>query len=104
VAFSVPRIQQADQVSQRAQDQVVQLANKLDKQPLLGGVLLEDIVFVQNVARRVGHGLGRRYLGYIITKQDQTGNLINSPSSESDPKIELGLVSSTSMTCSLWVF
>jgi hypothetical protein len=104
MAFGSNQVRQSDSDIQRLSSNLRSLAARLDKCPLISGVLLPDVTFTQNQVRRVGHTLGRAYLGYLVVKQNATGNLVNSPSSESDNKVELGLVSSTTMTCSLWVF
>ena len=108
MSFNVARIQLGgsspkDVAAQRAHDQVVKLGSRLDTIPILEGSLLADIEFTAGTTRRIGHGLGRPYRGFLITLQTAAGTLVHTPAAEAS-KNELALTPSATMTASLWIF
>ena len=88
---------ETSQLQRNTADFVQQLLDN----PLLDGVLLEDID-VTTTATAFSHGLGREPRGYIIVKANASVTIYVTTSTT--PKTTLKLTGSGTATISLWVF
>ena len=73
------------------------------KNPVLDGILLEDIVLGTS-STDVPHKLGRAARGYIPVKMNASANVYDEESSNSNKENFLKLKASASVTVNLWVF
>ena len=84
-------------------ESVGSLVLQLNANPLLSGELIRG-VSINNISPQkniVRHRLGRKVKGAIVVLQSKEGNVSAIPSSNSS---EIYLLTSVSMTVSLWVF
>lgn len=88
-------------------NEVVALARAVIRVPIAFGNLLTNVNFSAGVASHVQHGLGRPYLGYIITASHTpaSGTLVVSPlpSGKTTDKF-IGLTSAVTATFDILVF
>ncbi len=92
-----------DQDSELFQQNVKNFVKRLEDNPLLDGVLIENIVFSGAVTVNQAHKLGRKPRGWIIT--DLTGGLVDVARNvgDFDDKF-LSLAASAACVVSVWVF
>ena len=92
-----------DQGTQLSRENVKKFVKPIEDNPLLDGVLIEDIIFSGAVTVNVTHKLGRKPRGWILT--DLTGGLVDVARNTGafDDKF-LSLASSAACTISIWVF
>ena len=85
------------------ENNIKDFARQLEDNPILDGILIEDIVFSGAVTVIVPHKLGRKPRGYILT--DVTGGLaiIARNAGAWDDKF-LSLASSRACIIAIWVF
>jgi hypothetical protein len=92
-----------DQGTQLSRENVKKFVKVLEDNPLLDGVLIEDIVFSGAVTVNIAHTLDRNPRGWIIT--DLTGGLVDVARNVGDWDDKfLSLASSAACTISVWVF
>ncbi len=84
------------------QDNISQALRPLLECPLVNGRLIEDIAIVSGTEKIIDHKLNRILRGWIVTRQDASGNVWESASTL--PLKTLILNSSANITVSLWVF
>lgn len=88
-----------DNVLSRFQDAIASFFEQFKQSTIANGVLLEDIS-IGTSATRIAHKLGTTPRGYIIVKKSASATIYNSSIDEND----LYLISSASVTASIWVF
>jgi len=97
-------VQSADRVLNLFQDRVLKSVNPLLNNPLLDGVLLEEVVLLtgDNV---VNHTLGRPLIGWIVTRRRASATIYdNQDANTGTPNLTLVLNSSANVTVDLYVF
>jgi hypothetical protein len=80
-----------------------QQLNPLIGNPLNNGVLLKSVSLI-NGTTQVNHKLGRKLVGYIVTRQRAAASIHDSQDTNSMPALTLSLVSNADVTVDLWVF
>ena len=102
--FNVPRIHNEDQNTQRFFDQISNIVNQLDLNPLLKGQLLEGISIVSG-DNIINHKLGRKLVGWIQVRTINNNNdYYDKQDTNPSPDKTLILNSAATDTLSLWVF
>jgi len=75
--------------------------NSVIRAQILDGVLLESVALVTG-ANKIEHKLDRKYVGYIVVRNNSTATVYDSSSIETD--VYVTLTASAPTTVSLWVF
>ena len=93
-----------DQGTQLSRENVKAFVKKLEDNPMLDGVLLEDIEFSAAVTVETAHTLGRNPRGWVVT-DDHSGafSIVKRTAGDWNDKF-LSLVSNGACTISVWVF
>lgn len=87
------------------QNQVTAFVNAIARVPTLNGNLIQDIVFTGTDPVKVGHQLGRRPIGYMVTKADAGLQVWDLDSDNTElPEQYLVLRFTGSATADLWIF
>jgi hypothetical protein len=63
------KIQSTDSEFNRFQNQLIPAFNLLCDQPFSGGNLVRAVVLNNQQENYISHGLGRNYIGYVITRR-----------------------------------
>lgn len=71
--------------------------------PLLDGLLLEDVELANGVTE-VPHKLGRELRGWLIVRQDANASIWDSQTAHTRRNVSLMLNASAAVTVSIWVF
>lgn len=86
------------------QRDVSSIIQQVGTNPLLNGILLENITIPGVTLTRVNHPLNRPYRGYIVVYQNAETVLWVDETGNAERDKYLGLMSSATVTVSLWVF
>lgn len=78
--------------------------DKLIANPLVQGLIINDIQIVSGHPNSINHMLGRALVGWLPISQDAQAELWDSQSTNQTPKLTLLLNSSADVTVSLYVF
>lgn len=102
------RVLQAGIEVTQSQDRVQEIADFVEKCPLLDGQLIEDVTvtkppgsFADTV---VAHGLGRAVKGFIVVKKSAAAAIFESSTLNNQKNNSIILSTNTSCVVSLWVF
>ena len=88
------------QIQQSTANSLSQLTNN----PLLSGILIEDIQLIFGENKSINHGLGRKIRGYLIVKKNNAIDVWMDPAAQSLPERLLVLTPSADAIISLYVF
>ena len=85
------------------QEHIIQAVKPLLTDPFLDGVLISDLELAvgDNI---IDHGLGRKYQGYLITKQNAVSSFYLSSTTNNSQHLTIILVASAAVTIDLRVF
>lgn len=97
----VPSLYVQNEDLKRVQENLVNKMNEILDNPLISGIRIAQ-VSLSSGSNRVPHGLGRPYVGVLITKRS-TGAVIYDET-PSEPRTFVQLNSSGSCVVDLWVF
>lgn len=98
----VPTVHIDDQNLNRMQGNIIQGLNQLRSIPLLDGLFYRN-VSLQIGSNAVQHGLGRPFIGYIITRMTAGVTIYNNQGT-ADSSLYVVLEASGAVTIDLWVF
>jgi hypothetical protein len=102
------RVLQSDTDVTLTSDRIQEIADFIEKCPLIDGQLIEDVSLTSGFGgtndNTVSHNLGRAYKGFIITNISSSSNVYESPTINREKKNSLILRCSSNATVSLWVF
>jgi len=93
-----------DYATSRLQENVADFLLQITKNPILDGLLVENVRLVFGSKTSVSHGLGRKVRGFVIVYKN---NAVEAWAEEVDqtlPKANLILSTSPDATVSLWLF
>lgn len=82
---------------------LVRTLGRLLKIPLLDGVLIENLSATASVESAIGHGLGRKYRGFIVVR-NSAGAVFNELFSSTDTATFLRITPDKNVSFALWVF
>lgn len=99
---SFKTIKSPDRVVTQVQQNISEALSPILNKEVLGGRLIESVIIVSGTAKRINHGLDRKYKGWIVVDQNANANIWSSVSSL--PEKTLILNSSATVTVSIWVF
>jgi len=88
----------------KVQDNIAEVITNLTSNPILSGVLVENIVLTFGSTTTVNHGLGRKVRGWIITAKNNAVDVYALDANQVYPTKQLILSTSATATISLWVF
>lgn len=88
----------------KLQSNVDQFLQTLLINPLLSGVLIEDVKLTTGITNKIEHKLDRELQGYIIVKKNANSIIYDSQSSNLLSSKTLNLLCTANVTISLWVF
>lgn len=85
---------------------LAEFARSVVEIPLLDGVLHTDIDVSSSSTHKLRHGLGRKYLGYIIVRKDANVDIIEDRSNndQKDQFLFLQNLTASAVNISVWVF
>lgn len=94
-----------DAQSDRMQRQAQQLASAVNLNPFISGNLVKGVVVVTGAAgTTINHGLGRKWSGYIVVRQQGNASAIVESLTQPDPTRQIALLASVQTTVDLWFF
>jgi len=99
--FGFKSLSTKDKVLDRVQNNIEIFSDSVIKNPLLDGMLLEDIALT-TTETQVNHKLGRVPNGWIIVKKNAAQDVYESGTTLTDRF--LSLTAAGTVTVSLWVF
>jgi len=88
----------------QVQENVEQTFKQILTNPLINGVLLRDVQLTTGSTNLVQHKLGRKALGYIVTKRSANATVFDADSKTVVEQNFLKLSTSANVTVDLWVF
>jgi hypothetical protein len=94
--------QQSDGPTQALAVAVKDFTRQLEKNPLMDGLILSDIV-IGTTATDIQHGLGRPFRGWFIIRKNDTAT-VREDTTQTNEKYYLTLIASSSTTVSIYVF
>lgn len=86
------------------QDNISAALQPLVKNPLLDGLLIDDITLTSGSTTVVNHGLGRKVRGYIVVKSNANVTVYIVEANQVAPEAQLVLSTTVTATISLYVF
>jgi len=99
-------IESNDFSTNKLQDSIREFASNLKKGvEILDGIVIEDIELVANTRKVINHGLGRKLIGWIVTRSN-TKNRALRDHQDTNPNTDRTLIlePTLNMTISIWVF
>ena len=96
-----------DYEKNKIQDNITKSIGEIIKQPILNGVLLENIVLKSGRNNLVPHKLNRKWVGYIVVFANKSMSpYCGQVDKSADRNVYLHLQhdNASDVTCSLWVF
>ena len=89
-----------DKTVTQVQENIEQAITPIISKQIIDGILLRDIVLTTGSTDSVNHKLGRKAIGYLVTKQNANSSIWNGTLNSTI--IELNC--SANVTVDLWVF
>lgn len=83
-----------------------QWAQQLDpvvSNQLVNGILLQS-VFLSTGANSINHKLGRKLIGWVVTRKRASAEIYDTQDTNSMPQLTLNLNSSAPVTVDIWCF
>lgn len=98
----IRKIPGVSQETTQLQSNIDRLANEIQQEPVMRGVLLKDqSIGTSNTV--INHGLGRAYQGFIVARLNADARIWESATS-SQPATQIILRASAACTASIWVY
>ena len=94
----------SDKETSKLQDNIDVYLNQLTNIPLLDGVLLRDVVLSTGSVTKVDHKLGRKLIGWMITRQRASSIIWDTQDTNNNKNTTLDLNCSADVTIDIWVF
>lgn len=88
----------------KVQENVQEYLRQITQNPVLDGLLLQDITLSSASVTNVNHGLGRAPIGWIVTRQRASSIIWDSQDSNTLPSKTLQLNCSSDVVVDLWIF
>ncbi len=98
------KIEIADQILSRMQDNVDSAISQLSVTEILQGRLVKDVELASATTTKISHKLGRAPLGWIIVRQRASAIIWDTQDTNSNPNLTLNLNCSANVIVDLWVF
>lgn len=88
----------------KLQDNLEQALNPVLASPIIDGVLIRDICMTPGSSNEVLHRLGRKPIGYLITRKRQDSRIWDLQETNPSPQRTLSLACSHSCQVDVWIF
>jgi hypothetical protein len=98
------KIEIADQIMSRMQDNVDSAISQLSVTEILQGQLVKNISLASSSTTKISHKLGRAPIGWIIVRQRASSIIWDTQDTNSNPNLTLNLNCSANVVIDLWVF
>lgn len=93
----------ADQGVDKSLREHREVITALSNSPVVAGRLVE-VVFAAGVAQPVQHGLGRRAIGYIVTRRDDNVHVYDAVAVGANRDDVIWLQANSDLNATLWIF
>lgn len=98
------KIASSDPVLDRVQEHIEQSFQAVTRNPLIDGVLIENVSLVSASTNIIEHKLSREVIGYIIVSKSSDSNVWDDLKAQTKKKLFLNLETDVDTTVSLWIF
>lgn len=98
------RIRVIDQDLNAVQTNIQEYVEPLTDNPILDGVLIQNITLTAGTSTPVKHKLGRKPLGWVVVRKRAESTVWDTQDNNELPTLTLELDCSANVTVDLWIF